>query len=281
MIDDAVVLSVVLKQNALHAFRKAVNVMKDVAVYVTFQTIGSNTLRLSVLDHNACNGIYVDIEVQPHNTPGIWINLVSVHLFKLSSTLSRSRADLALVIHDGQFALFLDAHTHKCVLPNIQFSNFTPLSNLFYGVNEHDYYCFAFVSDDLLNILTCLSIGGTPVVQTTFWGSGKLQFRNVHDMGNTVITKQLVFEHDQVTSENDKLLDQVVLISFVKLLVNLLRNSSVKFCFLLLPKSSTQPLVIKYFVTKETFQYYLMFPFAPMLQHQTGNSPQASIKMNT
>ena len=42
-------VNVVLKQNSLHVFRKAINVMKDVSDYVTFQTIGNNTLRLSVL----------------------------------------------------------------------------------------------------------------------------------------------------------------------------------------------------------------------------------------
>lgn len=277
------VCSMVLKQNALRVFRKAINVMKDVAVFITFQTIGTKTLRLSVLDHFACGGMYVDIEVQEHGMPGMWINLVSEHLFKLSSALSKSRHDIAVVIHDHQFALFLHAETHKSILPTTSFQNFTSLTNQFHGIDENNYYCFEFVSKDLLNTLTCLSIG-TVNVHTMFWNSGKLRFSNTHDMGNTIITKQLFGEVvvNSAREEEVLLLDEIYVITFAKLLVNLLVNSSQKFCFLLLPKKNTQPLVIKFFISNDTFQYYLIFPFVPVLQHNNGDSStQASIKMNT
>lgn len=277
MMED-ICLDVTLKETWLRLFRKAINIMKDVAVFITFRTISKSILRLSVVDHFACGGMYIDIPIHEHNNTNVWINLASADLFELSKKLSKFHHDLAIVIHQRHFALFLNANTHAPVLPNTTFPNFAPLNNQFHALDTNCYHSFRFVSQDLLYSLTCLNLGSA-VVNFVLAKTGQLSLTNRHEWGFTNIVKQLkgdIFDR----SSPKIILNQTYLIKFTKLLVNTLVNSSSNTCFLLVPKTNTQPLVIKFLLANDTFQDYLIFPFVPLLHHQTEGS-QASIKMNT
>lgn len=287
-----VILSFVMTEPHIHMFRKAINTMKDMSIFITLKTIGENLLRLCVVDHFACGAMYVDIPVSEHRRPHVWINLASEHLFKLSSALNSLKQNISITIHQDNMASFMKANSQQkqSVLPSIVFENMAPLSNQFHAIRTADYYMFEMVSQDLLHCLTSLSIG-SPIVTAWFRSCGKLTIVNKHDYGVTQIDKRMRSSHFTSSPECDNdncdedchtIMHNTFVIKFTKQLVNPLVNSSRKSCYLGIPRLPNQPLTVKFLLAGNVFQYYLMFPLSHALKHVTDEQhPQASVQMNT
>ena len=283
------IVNVIMQKPLIHVFRKAVFVMVHLSSFISLKTIGVDMLRMSVLDHFASGGMYVDIPVKRHGKPGIWVNLVSKHLFQLAKILSKEEPSIVISIHQNLFAAFLDPSTNTPFMPNLVFNNVAPLINQFHGIHLQDYHMIDMVSADLLQILISLDTVSA-VIDVEFRSCGNLRFESSSAFGTIQINKKLCIENkDGVPSCSDVcddtqcrlLLKQIYVAKFAKQLVNALINSSARFCWLGIPKSVHQPLIIKFLLANDIYQCYLMFPNVPHLAHIIDqHHPQATVAIH-
>lgn len=272
-----------LQKPLIHVLRKAIYVMVHLSSYITFKSVGSDMLRISVLDHFASGGMYVNIPVRKHNKPGLWVNLVSKDLFQLAKILTRE-PNIIISLHQNLFASFLDPKTNKPIVSNLVFENVGPLVNEFHDIQPSDYCMVEMVSFDLLQILISLDTV-SPNVNVTLRSCRRMQFESSSAWGTICISKRLNLEKsedcNQDSCECELLLQQVYVTKFAKQLVNALVNSSAHFCWLGIPKNASQPLIIKFLLANDIYQHYLMFPFVVQLEHiLSNNHRQSTIAIN-
>ena len=268
---------VILQEHNILGFRKAIFAMKDVHPFILFCTSGKEFLQLSVVDHHTTGGMSVDIPVFGHSKQ-VKIALSSELLYRLATKLTNYKHTLKITLHHEKVVIFANLTTNETILPDTIFESYSTSYNNLSSIQMRDYYTFSFVSIDLLRIFVSLSIG-TPIVRTQFFADGKIVFSNQHEMGQSQIEKQLTFSLDDV-KKDQLLLDQMYNIKFVKCLVNPLVNSSQTKCIFGIPRSHTQPIFLRLFLTEDIYLFYLIFPCKDFLPHiRDIEHPQHSISL--
>lgn len=276
-------VEVILADHHIRTFRKAISAMKNVNSFLILQTTGENTIRLCTTDHFASGSMDVCIPVSKHSVRTC-ITLDSQVMYELAKTIKHCKSAIKISICDEDVACFarVDKNVPIAAVSNCVHSFQVP--EYFVGV---DYTTCEFDSLDLLNLLTALNVG-SPITRVRFAACGLLLFENHHNKGTTIIDKHLngfetPCEHDEDNIDEgctEWTLNQVYNIKFVKTLVNPLVNSSSKTCFLLLPVSSHDPLVVKFLLAHDIYQYYSIYPLTKQTTHITQqNHPQCSLQV--
>lgn len=287
---ESTICTILMQEKEIHAFRKAIHGMKDINSFITLQTDGKKNLRLCTTDHCADGSMDAFIPVSLH-TEETQVCLASDMMYHVAGLLNNFKQTITISIHNHVVACFTytSNDTSIAILKNCAMQPSIPPR-----IRMSSYDMCEFISTDLVQLSIALNIG-SPITRIRFSTCGFLSLSVEHDHGSTVIEKHLSgFEEsscdharnwdkqDFVATYDtmDVRLDQTYNFKFVKSLVNPLINSSIKTCVMCIPKSNSDPFVIKFLLTNDIYQYYNIYPYTHRLSHTTDkHHPQASLQL--